>query len=297
MTDAVLGIDVGGTAIKSWTSTGAGPTVPTPKDDPSGERVADAIAAIVNGLAEPVAAIGVATPGIVDDAAGICRMSVNLGWRDVPIRALVAARTGLPVALTHDVRAGAIAERTSGAGAGTSGLLLFAPLGTGLAVAVVDEHGRPLGTGWAGEVGQLRFPSGPHAGLRVEEVASAGGLARRYGAPDAASVVAARAAGDARAAACWDETVAALADVLAWAVGLIAPSTVVIGGGLAAAGETLFAPLQEALDDRLGELPTPVVLPAKHGSSAAAVGTARLAADLLRSGNRADRAVRPAVSG
>ena len=281
MTDAVLGIDVGGTAIKSWTAAGAGPTVPTPTDDPSGERVADAIAAIAAGLAEPVAAIGVSTPGIVDDAAGICRMSVNLGWREVPIRALVAARTGLPVALTHDVRAGAIAERTSGAGAGTSGLLLFAPLGTGLAVAVVDERGRPLGTGWAGEVGQLRYPSGPHAGLRVEEVASAGGLARRYGAPDAATVLAEMTAGDARAAACFDDTVQAVADVLAWAVGLLAPSTIVIGGGLAAAGETLLTPLREALHSRLGELPTPAVLPAKHGSSAAAVGTARLAADLI----------------
>ena len=282
MTDAVLGVDVGGTAIKTWTASGAGPTVPTPKDDPTGERVADVIAALVAALPEPVAAVGVAVPGIVDDAAGVCRLSVNLGWRDVPVRDLVAARVGLPVAVTHDVRAGAIAERTSGAGAGTSGLLLFAPLGTGLALAVVDERGRPLGTGWAGEVGQLRFPSGSTAGLRVEEVASAGGLARRYGAPDAATVLAARAAGDARAAACWDETVEALADVLAWAIGLLAPTTVVIGGGLAHAGATLFDPLQEALGLRLGELPTPALLPAKHGSSAAAVGTARLAADLLR---------------
>ncbi|MBW4040853.1 MAG: ROK family protein [Acidobacteria bacterium] len=281
MTDAVLGVDVGGTAIKSWLATGAGPTVPTPKDDPTGERVADAIAGIVDGLASPIEAIGVAVPGIVDDSAGVCRRSVNLGWRDVPVRSLVAARTGLPVAVTHDVRAGAIAERTSGAGAGTSGLLLFAPLGTGLAVAVVDEHGRPLGSGWAGEVGQLRFPAGPHAGLRVEEIASAGGLARRYGARDAATVLAARAAGDERAAACWDDTVEALADVLAWAIGLVAPSTVVIGGGLAHAGDTLFGPLQAALERRLGELPTPAVLPAEHGSSAAAVGTARLAADLL----------------
>jgi glucokinase len=255
--------------------------VPTPKDDPTGALVAETVAALVRGLPEPVAAIGVAVPGIVDDATGVCRMSVNLGWRQVPVGALVAAATGLPVAVTHDVRAGAIAERTSGAGAGTEGLLLFAPLGTGLALAIVDETGRPLGTGWAGEIGQLRFPGAPFAGLRVEEVASAGGLARRYGAPDAATVLAARAAGDVRAAACFDDTVNALADVLAWAVGLVAPSTIVVGGGLAAAGATLFAPLQEALDLRLGELPAPALLPAVHGPSAAAVGTARLAEGLL----------------
>jgi hypothetical protein len=60
MTDAVLGVDVGGTAIKSWSAAGAGPTVPTPKGDPSGERVA--VAGILERLAAPVAAIRVAAP-------------------------------------------------------------------------------------------------------------------------------------------------------------------------------------------------------------------------------------------
>lgn len=278
----VLGVGVGGTAIKTWWRGAAGPTVPTPRGDATGESTADVIAQLAADL--PVSAIGVAVPGIVDDEAGIARHSVNLGWRDVPLRALVSARTGRPATLTHDVRAGGVAEWRTGAGAGREGALLFAALGTGLALALVDASGRPAGTGWAGEVGQLRYPSGPHAGLRVEQVASAGGLAARFGAPDAATVLAASIAGDARAAAVWDETVEAVAEALAWAVAVAGPATVVVGGGLALAGEALFAPLRDAFAARLGELPHPALVAAQHGPSAGALGAALLAADLLAPG-------------
>lgn len=276
MDEDVLGVDVGGTAIKTWWRGAAGPTVPTPRDDATGERTADLLAALAGRFAG-VGAIGVATPGIVDDDTGVCRISVNLGWRDVPVRDLLERRTGLPVALTHDVRAGAVAERLSGAGAGRPGALVFAPAGTGLALAIVDADARPVGTGWAGEVGQLRFGPGPHRGLRVEEVASAGGLARRFGAAEAAPVLAAMQAGDPAAAARWQETVDALAEVLAWAVALIAPGTVVVGGGLARAGDALLQPLRASLAERLAGFPEPVVLPAAHGTAAAAIGAAHLA--------------------
>jgi glucokinase len=277
MDDDVLGVDVGGTAIKTWWRGRAGETVPTPRDDGTGERTVALLAELAARL-PGVAAIGIATPGIVDDDAGVCRLSVNLGWRDVPVQALLEARTGLPVALTHDVRAGAVAEQRTGAGAGRAGSLVFAPLGTGLALAVVDADARPIGTGWAGEVGQLRYGPGPHAGLRVEEVASAGGLARRFGAAEAADVLAARSAGDAAAARLWDETVAAVAEVLAWSVALLAPGTVVVGGGLARAGDELLVPLRVALADRLAGFPEPLVVRAAHGTAAAAIGAAHLAA-------------------
>lgn len=275
----VLGVDVGGTAVKTvrWDGgVSVAQSVPTPRDDPSGARTADLIASIV-AVGPPVEAVGVAVPGIVDDAAGVCRTSVNLGWRDVPIGALVAERVGLPVAVTHDVRAGAVAERLTGAGVGRPGGLLFAPVGTGLALASVDEAGVPIGTAWAGEVGQLRYGAGPHQGLRVEELASAGGLARRFGVTEAREVLAAMEAGDERAAELWAETVEALAEVLAWAVALTAPGTVVIGGGLARAGDALFDPLRRALGERMAWFPEPALLPAAHGTAAAAIGAARLA--------------------
>ncbi|MGN6744137.1 MAG: ROK family protein [Amnibacterium sp.] len=279
---AVLGVDVGGTAVKTWredASGGLAGSVPTPRDDLSGERTADVVAELVADAGD-VTAVGLAFPGIVDDAAGVCRSSVNLGWRDVPMGPLVAARTGLPVVVAQDVRAGAAGERLAGAGRGRPGSLLFAPAGTGLALAWVDDEGVPLGTAWTGEVGQLRHLAGPHAGLRVEEVASAGGLARRFGVPEAKAVLAARDRGDARAAALWTETVEALAEVLAWSIALTAPATVVVGGGLARAGDALFEPLRASLAARLGSFPDTPVLAAECGTEAAAIGMARLAARL-----------------
>lgn len=281
---AVLGVDVGGTAVKTWcehASGGIAGTVPTPRDDPSGERTADLIAGLVREAGD-VTAVGLAVPGIVDDAAGVCRSSVNLGWRDVPIGPLVTARIGRPVVVAQDVRAGAAGERLAGAGRGRPGSLLFAPVGTGLALAWVDEDGIPLGTAWSGEVGQLRHRSGPHAGLRVEEVASAGGLAHRFGAAEAKDVLAACEVGDPRAAALWTETVEAVAEVLAWSIALTAPATVVVGGGLARAGAALFDPLRASLAARLGSFPATPVLGAECGTAAAAIGMARLAARAAR---------------
>lgn len=277
---AVLGVDVGGTAVKTWREDGSGgvaETVPTPRNDPSGERTADLVADLVRAAGD-VTAVGLAVPGIVDDAAGVCRSSVNLAWRDVPIGPLVEARTGRPVVVAQDVRAGAAGERLAGAGRGRGGSMLFAPVGTGLALAWVDGDGRALGTPWTGEVGQLRHVSGPHAGLRVEEVASAGGLARRFGVAAAKDVLAARAAGDARAAALWAETVEAIAEVLAWSIALTAPATVVVGGGLVRAGDALLEPLRASLAERLERFPETPVLPAECGTASAAIGMARLAA-------------------
>lgn len=276
----VLGIDVGGTAVKTWREDGSGgaaDTVPTPRDDWSGERTADLVADLVRATGD-VAAVGLAVPGIVDDTAGVCRRSVNLGWQDVPIGPLVAARIGRPVVVAQDVRAGAAGERLAGAGRGRDGSLLFAPVGTGLALAWVDEDGTPLGTPWTGEVGQLRHRSGPHAGLRVEEVASAGGLARRFGVAGAKDVLAARDAGDAHAAALWTETVEAIAEVLAWSIALTAPATVVVGGGLVRAGDALLEPLRASLAERLDRFPETPVLAAECGTASAAIGMARLAA-------------------
>jgi glucokinase len=282
---AVMGIDVGGTAIKARVLGADGlprmlPSVATPRGDASGAATTEAIARLVEDAGD-VGAVGLATPGIVDDAAGVCRMSVNLGWRDVPIRDLVAARTGLPVLLTHDVRAGARGEWAARAAAGRSDGLLFVPLGTGLAVAQVDASGTPLGTGWAGEVGQVRWTSGPFNGLRYEEVVSAGGLATRYGAADARTVLDAVHAGEPRAVRMWEETVEALADLLAWAVALTAPATIVLGGGLAQAGDVLLDPLRSTLARRLAGFPEPSVERSVLGVDAAAVGLADLARRLL----------------
>lgn len=281
----VAGIDVGGTAMKGGVI-GPGGAVERAGSRPTGRGdVLEGLAAFASELAPGAAAVGVAVPGLVDEATGVARGSVNLGWRDVPLRRLLQERLGLPVAVTHDVRAAARAEAAAGAGRGRSDWLLIT-VGTGVGGAVV-VGGRPYAGahGVGGELGHLVVdPDGPECacGARgcVEALASAAAVERRYGEAVPAEEVVARAAkGDEAAAAVWREAVEALAAGLAAAVVMLDPELIVVGGGLAGAGAALFDPLAEELRRRLPFLAAPPVVPAALGPDAGWRGAALLASE------------------
>ncbi|WP_188308576.1 ROK family protein, partial [Streptomyces sp. CBMA123] len=78
-----------------------------------------------------------------------------------------------------------------------------------------------------------------------------------------------------------DEAVAALADGLAATITLLDPERIVIGGGLARAGEAYVAPLRAAVAERLGFQTLPEIVPAELGHRAGCQGAALLAHDLL----------------
>ncbi len=281
MTNAI-GVDVGGTAIKAVLLGPAGEllcerSVPTPRPDPSGRLTADAIADCVAGLAnDERTAVGITSPGLVDEPRGVVMDSVNLGWHDVPIRALVEERLGIPVGFGHDVRAGGLAELRALPDIGPDSVTAFVPIGTGLAAAVFFGDQVVSGHGWAGEIGQIVFPSGPHAGKRLEEVASASVLARRMGTQGAAEVARLVEAGDPKAVELWDDTAAALAFALAALVATVAPDVVILGGGLAESGDLLFTPTRAWLERLLPGVPLPPFRPATHGRLAGALGAALL---------------------
>src|SRR4051794_1756676 len=232
--DVVIALDVGGTGMKCAlvrpdglvhhaerhpTLAGRGP-----------EAVTATILDVAAGLAEraraegmtPMAA-GVVVRGVVDETSGVAVWSSNVGFRDVPLRDLVAARLGVPAALGHDVRAGGMAEARLGAGRGEPHVLFIA-IGTGIAAAhVVDGRAFAGAHGAAGEVGHVIVrPGGPPClcGSRgcLESVASASAVGRRYaelsGISDAAAfdVAARAAAGEPLATAVWKDAVEALAD-------------------------------------------------------------------------------------
>lgn len=302
---AVLGVDVGGTSIKARRTDADGTVLgetrlPTPRDDHDAARLAGVVADLAEtALAHgPLDAVGLVTPGVVDESTGRVVLAVNLGWRDVPVRDAVRdelARRGLrvPVAFGHDVRAGALAETTQGAavtganaradaggGAGAGllrGSVAFVPVGTGLASALVVDGAVVPGDGWAGEIGQVRITSGPHAGLRVEEIASAGGVARRSGSASAHEAMLRVRSGDPAATRVWDECVDVLADALVWTTAVAGCHTIIVGGGLAESGALLFDPLTSAVADRTAGLRTPAIVPARHGDAAGAIGAALLA--------------------
>src|SRR2546429_3431679 len=127
----VIALDVGGTAMKA-ALVGTDGTLLHETRRPTGrERGPDAVIASVldfaaslrelgvRELGRPAEAAGVAVPGAVDDVKGIAVYSANIGWRDVPMRDLLAGRLGgVPVALGHDLRCGGPAEGRLGAGRG-----------------------------------------------------------------------------------------------------------------------------------------------------------------------------------
>ncbi|MGW3111882.1 ROK family protein [Streptomyces sp. NPDC001091] len=243
-------------------------------------------------LGAPALAAGVAVPGTVDETRGVALYSANLGWRDVPLRALLAERLGMPVALGHDVRTGGLAEGRAGAGRGTD-RFLFVALGTGIAGAIGLAGRVEAGAnGFAGEIGHIVVrpggdpcPCGQTGCLeRYASAAAVGsawaGVSGRADA-DAADCARAVAAGDPDAARVWAGAVDALADGLVTALTLLDPGTLIVGGGLAEAGDVLFGPLRAAVERRITFQSAPALLPAALGDGAGCLGAALLAQDLL----------------
>jgi glucokinase len=301
----VIALDVGGTGMKAALVGAAGELLHQARRATGRDRGPDAVVETILGfaaelraygeehLSEPAVAAGVAVPGIVDAARGIAVYSANLGWRDVPIRRLLGDRLGgAPVALGHDVRTGGLAEGRIGAGQGTD-RFLFVPLGTGIAGAIGINGGVEEGAhGFAGEIGHIVVrPGGTPCpcGQRgcLERFASAAAVSQAWAAasrdPDADAADCAKAveSGDARAIAVWQEAVDALADGLVTALTLLDPRTLIIGGGLAEAGETLFTPLRAAVERRVTFQKLPAIVPAALGDTAGCLGAGLLAWDLL----------------
>ncbi|MDT0305479.1 ROK family protein [Streptomyces sp. DSM 44917] len=304
----VLALDVGGTVLKGAligadrrplhqarraTPPADGPGGPGALVDAALEFAAELGALGAERLGRAPAAAGIVVPGVVDEREGIAVWSANLGLRDVPLRRLAAERLGgIPVRVGHDVRAGGLAEGRLGAGAGLE-RFLFVALGTGIAGAIgIEGRAEPGANGAAGEIGHVIVrPGGARCGCGqagcLETVASAAAVGRAWAAVSgtpgatAADAVAAVQAGDARAAALWREAVEGLADGLLTAVRLLDPAAIVLGGGLAGAGETLLAPLRAALAAKVTFQRMPRLLPAALGDGAGCLGAALLAWDLL----------------
>jgi glucokinase len=302
----VLGIDVGGTTMKAAfrSADAAGvlgaPEHPTRAATPPDASAVEALGAFAEKLIAahgPVDAVGLAIPGIVDDAAGIAEFSVAPAWADLPLRALLAERLELPVAVGHDVRLGGLAEGRIGAAAGSRDYLFLA-LGTGVGGMLCLDGMPRLGPHHrAGELGHVIVeldgaPCGCGQRGCLETLASATGIARLYreavgeqtaGQASAREVAALAAAGDAAAAAVWSHAVDALATALLSALTVLDLELVVLGGGVAKAGDRLLGPLRERLTARCTFQRPPRLTTAVLGDEAAVAGAALHALDLLTS--------------
>jgi glucokinase len=212
------------------------------------------------------------------------------------------------------VRLGGLAEGRIGAAAGSRDYLFLA-LGTGVG-GMLCLDGRPrLGPHHrAAELGHVIVePDGAACGCGqrgcLETLASATGIARLYreatadahaadppvdahahaatgpssDSVSAHEVAGLAAAGDPRAAAVWSHAVDALATALLSAVTMLDLELVVLGGGVAKAGEQLLGPLRERLEARCTFQRPPELKAAELGDEAAVTGAALHALDLLTS--------------
>lgn len=256
---------------------------------------------------EDAVGVGLGIPGIIRPRDGHSIFSPNFGWRDEPVGAMLGCELCMRTAVDNDVRVYTRGEWRFGAGRGASDLVCVTA-GTGVGSGVVLNGELLFGDSFgAGEIGHITaVPGGVFCGCGkrgcVEVYASANGIARMArecagGACDPA--VAARAdvealraagrwpqdlsardvailakAGDAAAIAIYDRAAEALAIGLSAAINLLGAPRTVVGGGVAEAGELLFAPLRRYLN----ELVMPALLPfsenvrAELGDTAAIVG-------------------------
>jgi glucokinase len=302
-----VAMDIGGTGIKCALVDPAGEIRDAARYPTVAERGPDAVVQTILAAASDqvirakdagldAVAVGLAAPGVIDEPSGVAVFSANLGLRDVPLRDLVSEHTGLPAALGHDVRTAALAEARLGAGRSTR-RMLFVAIGTGIAAGyAVDGRVDPGAHGASGEIGHIVIRTGPDArpcgcGARgcLETYASAAAIARSYGAAGASDVVARAIAGDVRARDVWQEAVDALADGLLTGLALWDPRLIVLGGGLAGAGDALLEPLREALAKRRTFHQLPEVDVAELGDEAGCHGAALLAFDVIEAEGHEDQ--------
>ena len=288
-----LGLDLGGTNTKwavvehdgdDWRvlATGQGPTPAQDGPDAVVGRLA-AMGAEVMAAWPGIVAAGVGVPGLYDPAAGTTRFLVNVPgpWDGKPVAGPIADALGIPAFLINDARAFGLAELRLGAGRGAQSMVGLT-LGTGVG-GVIAVNGRVhLGhDGTAGEIGhQTIDPDGPwcNCGNRgcVEAYARADQLALACGTATAEEAVARAREGDARALDGLAQIGRYLGIGIANVVTVISPDRVVIGGGVAAAGDLLFEPIRAELRRRvrMTALEPVTVLGAELGTWAGAIGAA-----------------------
>jgi glucokinase len=304
-----IGIDLGGTQVRAALVEGG--TLLTRAAEPTDvaggpEAVLRQIAGLIERVSpegQPVQAIGVCSPGPLDSETGtILNIPTLPGWDGLPLRDILAERTGLPVALENDGIAAAFGEWRHGAGRGLQHLV-YVTVSTGIGGgAIVDGrllHGR---RGMAGHVGHLPLGAdGPACSCGAsgcfEALASGsalGAAARKAvrGQPEslmsgrdahhltARDVVEAARAGDGLALRLLALEAQWLGLGFVALLHLYSPEAIVMGGGVAEGFDLLEAEIQSTIRKRaMAAFRDVLVEKAGLGGNSGLIGAAALALD------------------
>jgi glucokinase len=266
--------------------------------------VEEAIAEVLAAHGAPrsaVAGVGIGSPGPLDRATGTVIATPNLGWRNFPLRDLIANAVHLPATLDNDANCATYGEWWLGAGRGTRTLVGFT-LGTGIGGGIVLDgrifHGC---SDVAGEIGHMtieangrkckcgnygcleQYASGPAIALRAVEGIESGAetmlvemVNGRLEDITAANVYEATVLGDPYAADVMKETAKFLGAGVASIINILNPEMIVIAGGVTRAGATLFDPLRAEVRRRAFKSAQECcrIVPAELPGTAGVVGAA-----------------------
>ncbi|MGE9269183.1 MAG: ROK family protein, partial [Verrucomicrobiales bacterium] len=245
-----------------------------------------------------IVAIGVGMPGFVNFDEGMVHTLTNVpGWDNFPLKKVLEERIGLPVVVDNDANCMAYAEWKRGAGRGMNDLIAVT-LGTGVGGGVIANgqmvRGCRFGAGelgqssidWQGREGHYgnrgaieQYVGNRQIAARAVELYEQNGQSRTLSDCSPAMLSTAAYRGDEVALALWDEVARRLSTALMNACWLLNPRAIVIGGGVARAGDVLFSPLTTHL---YSQMSSPfkehlMVLPARFGNEAGSIGAAAMA--------------------
>lgn len=317
MIKVVAGVDIGGTNTVYGLVERTGNIVAEGNlkttDYPEIHNFVSALAGAITNLMKgksgiELAGIGIGAPN-ANYHRGTIELAPNLAWKGiVPIAEYVREKTKVPVVITNDAKAAAMGEMIFG-GAKNMKNFIVLTLGTGLGSGIVINGEVLYGhTGFAGELGHTTIvPGGRDCGCGrqgcFETYGSASGLVRtvlnllsemkeesilREIPPSHLSskkIAEAAAKNDPVALEAMDYTAEMIAFGIANAVGFSSPEAVFLFGGLAQAGEVLFAPIREYVNQMVMPIYRGTVQILASGipeSNAAVLGAAALAWNELK---------------
>jgi glucokinase len=305
-----IGVDLGGTKMLLGVLDTDSNTAWESRERSAGESQDELIELLVREIVEArearpgVEAIGMGIPATIDHERGLAVSAVNLPIEDLAIRDLVAARTGLPAFVDNDANVAALAEHRFGAARGTENAVMLT-IGTGIGGGLILGGEIYRGsTGAGAELGHMAIQmdgpgcqgSCPNRGC-VEAFASGTalgreGLAAAEGHPESAlgellaegqavdgkAVTVAAQQGDETAIGVFELVGSRLGVALASYANIFEPETIVIGGGVIAAGDLLLGPARRELEARaLRPMNRTPVVEAELGEDAGMIGAAALA--------------------
>ena len=287
----IVGVDLGGTTINTGVVSWDGERVlgmhTAPTEAEKGPKyVVDKIIGMVResmrvateegGLGrDAIAGVGIGSPGPLDRATGTVIETPNLGWRNFPLRDLVANAVGLPAELDNDANAATIGEWWVGAGRDVE-TMVGVTLGTGIGGGIVFGgkvyHGA---SDVAGEIGHMSidstgrkckcgnygcleaYASGPAIAARAIEGLQTGEASVLPDLVDgdlsritAETVYEGIVAGDPYAREVMRDTAKFLGSGLANLINVLNPEMIVISGGVTRAGDHLLEPLRNEVRRR-----------------------------------------------